>query len=573
MDLAVAAGNRLMIVWGRDRRLSLDHRKQAEVEKAAINIRSFSSAIRSVAAGDFTGNRVMDVGLLFVDHSVRILSNARPGERLLRVIARWKEEILARENRSETGRLVPVRVSSVPVDNLLVTDASTKSIEILTVDVGMMSQASKGSGREPGGHILSASLDLEGEAIAVLPMRLDLDALTDLVILRNVVDSHTVVVTGQRAISGGAEVTTQDTTFANTAPIKINDNTATTPYPSTIDVSGVAGTIGRITVRLNNLSHTVPSDVDVLLAGPTGQKTVLMSDCGGEIPVSNVTLTLDDTAASFVDAGLVSGTFKPTDLSNGVDSFSFPAPAPPYAASLSAFNGTTPNGTWRLYVADDFGNNSEGILGGWELTIEPVISVTNVNDSGAGSLRHAIQLANSKRGTDTIRFSIPGSGRKTIFLGSVLPVVTEAVTIDGTSQPGFSGSPLIALRIGDKGSVLKITGGNSTVRGLDICSVTSGLKGIGINHDIEVTTAGGNRIEGNVISEAGISVSSSHNTIGGTATNASNGFATNDRSFGLSLGGFRQPGARQRLCSAFTQLCAPGRLSWCRRHCYHYRWI
>ena len=71
--------------------------------------------------------------------------------------------------------------------------------------------------------------------------------------------------------------------------------------------------------------------------------------------------------------------------------------------------------------------------------------VTNTNDSGAGSLRQAILDANAAEGAETITFAIPGSGRHTITLATALPAVTENTTIDGTSQNGFLGTPLIEL--------------------------------------------------------------------------------------------------------------------------------
>ena len=71
--------------------------------------------------------------------------------------------------------------------------------------------------------------------------------------------------------------------------------------------------------------------------------------------------------------------------------------------------------------------------------------VTNINDSGSGSLRQALLDANANPGADTISFNIPGSGVKTITLTSPLPDVTSPVTIDGTTQPSFSGKPIIVL--------------------------------------------------------------------------------------------------------------------------------
>ena len=61
-------------------------------------------------------------------------------------------------------------------------------------------------------------------------------------------------------------------------------------------------------------------------------------------------------------------------------------------------------------------------------------TVTSTADSGAGSLRQAILDANGAAGADTIAFNIAGAGVHTIVLGSALPAVDEALTIDGYSR-------------------------------------------------------------------------------------------------------------------------------------------
>src|SRR5438105_834129 len=71
-------------------------------------------------------------------------------------------------------------------------------------------------------------------------------------------------------------------------------------------------------------------------------------------------------------------------------------------------------------------------------------TVTTTADSGAGSLRQAIADANATAGTDTIGFAIPGTGLRTIVLTTgALPAVTDPVTIDATTQPGYAGQPLV----------------------------------------------------------------------------------------------------------------------------------
>src|SRR5262249_6084129 len=116
-------------------------------------------------------------------------------------------------------------------------------------------------------------------------------------------------------------------------------------------------------------------------------------------------------------------------------------------------------------------------------------TVTNTSDSGAGSLRQAILDANNHAGTDSITFAI-GSGLKTIAPASALPDVTDPVVINGASQQGFAGTPLVQINGASAGAGangLKITGGGSTVKGLIINR---------FGHDgILVTGLGGNVIK------------------------------------------------------------------------------
>jgi len=110
------------------------------------------------------------------------------------------------------------------------------------------------------------------------------------------------------------------------------------------------------------------------------------------------------------------------------------------------------------------------------------------------TLRAAIQQANATQGDDLILFDISGTGTQTISPQSPLPEVTDPVTIDATSQPGFAGSPLIELNGTDAGADtdgLRITAGNSTVRGLAINRFTG--------NGLRLSNGGGNTIEGNYI--------------------------------------------------------------------------
>ncbi len=142
--------------------------------------------------------------------------------------------------------------------------------------------------------------------------------------------------------------------------------------------------------------------------------------------------------------------------------------------------------------------------GGTTPTPTPAFSleVNTVDDSGQGlcnnpggscSLREAIQRANVTAGTVLIRFNIPGSEvLKMIRPTSALPAVTNTVIIDGTTQPGYSNTPLIELEgsYTPGASGLTLQGAGSVVRGLIIVD----FSGNGINIQAPDVTIAGNYI-------------------------------------------------------------------------------
>ena len=75
--------------------------------------------------------------------------------------------------------------------------------------------------------------------------------------------------------------------------------------------------------------------------------------------------------------------------------------------------------------------------------------VTNTNGAGAGSLRQALLDANALPArTDLVHH--PGSGPHTITPAAALPRSPSPVLIDGSSEPGFAGSPVIVLNGADR---------------------------------------------------------------------------------------------------------------------------
>ena len=181
---------------------------------------------------------------------------------------------------------------------------------------------------------------------------------------------------------------------------------------------------------------------------------------------------------------------------------------------------------------------SNGISNPFEI-LPPPFEVTNTNDSGAGSLRQAILNANNAIGA-TISFNIPGAGPHTISPLTELPGTGLPVMIDGTTQPGFAGSPIIELNganAGPNSSGLWIRADDSTVKGL----VINRFGVVGIKLWGPRTTIQGNHIGTDITGTValpngnGIQVYSDNNLIGGAQPGEGNTIAFNSAT-GVSIG-------------------------------------
>ena len=199
-------------------------------------------------------------------------------------------------------------------------------------------------------------------------------------------------------------------TFASTTPIEIPSSGPATPYPSGIEVNNLNGRVKKVTVRLNNVSHTLLSDLDIMLVAPSGDNLVLLSEAAGGYKFTDTTIIFDDAAppitptasmnrnVSFTQGASIenmprntsspgnmpansntatgsgrmiipSGGYRPTGSKGRDSAIPSPAPPPSSANSLSVFQRGNPNGTWRLYVYDDLGGDLGRVAGGWSITI------------------------------------------------------------------------------------------------------------------------------------------------------------------------------------------------------------
>ena len=256
------------------------------------------------------------------------------------------------------------------------------------------------------------------------------------------------------------------------------------------------------TYRISRSTTGGDLTVNLTLGGSASANDYTLSGGSASVSGSNATVTIPD-GQSFVDV-----TLTPNDdvQAEAAETLRLDLATGAYTIDSAATNATV------TIAPNDF-------------------VVTNTNDSGEGSLRQAILNANAIPGGNTITFAIPttdpgynaGTGAFTINLLSGLPTLTETVTIDGRSQPGFAGTPIIELNGASAGSginglVLGAGSDGSTIQGLVINRFTSNgilvqsntniIRGNFIGTDVSGTVAQGN-------AGRGISLGGSGNIIGG----------------------------------------------------------
>ena len=156
-------------------------------------------------------------------------------------------------------------------------------------------------------------------------------------------------------------------TFTDFTGAGIASNGQIDGSPMTFVVKGLKkGKIRDVNLDLPFL-HSNADDLDFLLVAPNGDNALVMSDAGGQQKACPRILLDDEAAAPLPDSGPLSTepcspsidfqdvTFRPANYTPIGDSDAFPgAPSPSGDVSLSTFDGGNPNGTWRLFVSDDF---------------------------------------------------------------------------------------------------------------------------------------------------------------------------------------------------------------------------
>jgi Ca2+-binding RTX toxin-like protein len=184
-----------------------------------------------------------------------------------------------------------------------------------------------------------------------------------------------------------------------------------------------------VSVQLSQVAADSASDFNLLLKGPQGQTVMLMAGACGGSSLDHPYLLFDEHAAAQFPPDARQGgcplSGKPSDYR---PTTTMPAPAPPrpYDTSLSAFDGTRPNGDWQLYASDG-GDGGQGYIGAFEVDV------------------HTRPRATVEAAPASV--TVPEGGARNVILsrsasGNLGPADVTVTTTPGTAEAGADFTPI-----------------------------------------------------------------------------------------------------------------------------------
>src|SRR5262249_49501427 len=120
-DVIVGAGHKLLIISGRDRKLTLDEWERAAVPQAAIVEQDFAADVTAVAIGEFAGDLKSELSVLTADGTLELISPKKSKKQL-----RWQRETLTTNAGSGAGKLMRARLSGLLHETLVMNDATNQ---------------------------------------------------------------------------------------------------------------------------------------------------------------------------------------------------------------------------------------------------------------------------------------------------------------------------------------------------------------------------------------------------------------------------------------------------------------
>jgi trimeric autotransporter adhesin len=379
----------------------------------------------------------------------------------------------------------------------------------------------------------------EGNIIANAGVGVDIDASGGNVLATAILGNSISGNSGLGIDLGTNGVTANDAGDADTGPNNLQNfpvlTTARTDGSGQLILTGALNSTANTSVRIEFFANTSRDSTGY----GEGQRYLgfanVTTDAAGNVMI-NATLSATVAVGEFISA---TATKSNAGFSTWTDTSEF-------ARNIAAVSSAQ-----ATITVDTVSDTSDGD------TTSLSALLANKGADGFVSLREAIAAANNTANgasADRIVFDIAGAGPHTINVASALPAITDAVIIDGSTEPDFAingNRPVVVLDGNDlagNGLVLTSTADGSTLRGLvirdfggDGIEIQSGSDGntIAGNYLGRLATDGSDAGAGEANAQSGLRVYGASNTIGG-ATAADRNVVSGNADTGIVLLGGAQ---------------------------------
>ena len=555
-DLALAVGHELLLVHGQDQRRPVNEKRRASAVPPRLErIATFDSTIGAIATGDFIWeqDRRVEVALLLDDGTLHVMGRTDTvphGNGPPVTSESWTkigERDLGRANASTSpvaGQplMVAAYVSGLPLEELVVLDPATRELHVL-----MGEKADERAAEKVGAPV---SAGLAQQPVAVLPMRLNPDALSDLVVLARGVGVPLVVPSAPSAVF----------TVTNTA-----DSGAGSLRQAILEANAAAG-VDTILFNIPGAGiHTIPLtselpmiDDEVSILGDTqpgfaGTPLILLVGLFAGAGADGLTLNAGSSivrslAISSFDqdgirlsnssnANIVEGNFIGTDangitdLGNGLSGVEVSGTAHTIGGTAAAArNIISGNDSWGVLLGLGSNTNVQGNYIGTDVSGTQAIGNGSVGTFIVGSSSHTIGSSiagggNLISGNEDYGVRMESSATGNLVQGNYIGLDASGTLPLGNGFAGIwvSDSPANIIGVPGAGNVVSANGSygivvvafdgsadSNTVQGnivgLDASGSVArgnGLTGIGIQNSASSLVGGGLPGESNVSSANG----------------------------------------------------------------------